>query len=169
MLCVCLCTDLSVAEVRCGHIAGEQRVVCLCVCLCTDLCVCVSVCVYRSLYVCVQICLSLRDGVGISLVNSVPEELVYVALRNIQVEIASRHAQVTIDVSVADVKVGAVLKLALLHAQDAFASCLCLLNSQETSGRRYQFFFNFVKICTDFCIAWARQAGRKGRGEFRRC
>ena len=32
------------------------------------------------------------------------------------------------------------------------------------------FCFNFVKICTDLCIAsWARQAGRKGRGKFRRC
>ena len=42
--------------------------------------------------------------------------------------------------------------------------------SQETGGRRYNFFFNFVKMCTDLCIAWTRQAGRKGRpGEFRRC
>ena len=41
--------------------------------------------------------------------------------------------------------------------------------SQETSGRRYNFLFNFVKLCTDLCIAWARQAGRKERGEFRRC
>ncbi|XP_076466689.1 LOW QUALITY PROTEIN: intermembrane lipid transfer protein VPS13D-like [Babylonia areolata] len=52
-----------------------------------------------------EVCLSLRDGIGISLVNSTPEELVYVTLRNIQVEIASRQSHLTCDVSVADVKV----------------------------------------------------------------
>ena len=54
---------------------------------------------------CVQISLSLRDGVGISLVNSLPEELVYITLRNIQVEISSQHSQLTVDASVAEVKV----------------------------------------------------------------
>ncbi|KAL8611447.1 hypothetical protein ACOMHN_014502 [Nucella lapillus] len=52
-----------------------------------------------------EISLSLRDGVGISLVNSTPEELVYVRLRNIQVEISARHSHVNIEASVADVKV----------------------------------------------------------------
>ena len=55
--------------------------------------------------VCVQIALSLKDGIGISLVNSLPEELVYITLRNIQVEITSRTSQLTVNASVAEVKV----------------------------------------------------------------
>ena len=44
------------------------------------------------------------------------------------------------------------------------ARCCLGQRSQETSRRRYNcFFFNFVKICSDLCIAWAKQAGRKGR------
>ena len=70
-----------------------------------------------------------------------------------------------------------------LELPPPFLHCVLLMNclplsfsvwglspfSQERSGQRYNFLFNFVKICTDLCIAWARQAGRKGRGEFRRC
>ena len=46
----------------------------------------------------------------------------------------------------------------------------CFASWQSRDERtEIQTIFKFVKICTDFCIVWARQAGRKGRGEFRRC
>ena len=63
--------------------------------------------------VCVQIALSLKDGIGISLVNSLPEELVYITLRNIQVEITSRTSQLTVNASVAEVKVRTWLRCTL--------------------------------------------------------
>ena len=74
---------------------------------------------------CVQISLSLRDGVGISLVNSLPEELVYITLRNIQVEISSQHSQLTVDASVAEVKVRTWHRFILIFKGDvSFNTCV---------------------------------------------
>jgi hypothetical protein len=42
---------------------------------------------------------------GLSLVNSTPEELVYISLRNIQVDMISKQSSVTVEASVKDIQV----------------------------------------------------------------
>ena len=99
-----VCGQTKVLRAVCGE-CGQTKVLRV---------VCGQTKVLRAVYgVCVQIALSLKDGIGISLVNSLPEELVYITLRNIQVEITSRTSQLTVNASVAEVKVRTWLRCTL--------------------------------------------------------
>uniref|UniRef100_A0A8W8ME86 Intermembrane lipid transfer protein VPS13-like C-terminal domain-containing protein n=1 Tax=Magallana gigas TaxID=29159 RepID=A0A8W8ME86_MAGGI len=52
-----------------------------------------------------EICMSLKGGLGVSLVNHTPEELVYISLQNISLEYLSNPNSTTADISVASVQV----------------------------------------------------------------
>ncbi|XP_062579526.1 intermembrane lipid transfer protein VPS13D-like isoform X2 [Saccostrea cucullata] len=52
-----------------------------------------------------EICMSLKDGLGLSLVNYSPEELVYISLQNISLDYISNPNYMTVDVAVANVQV----------------------------------------------------------------
>lgn len=52
-----------------------------------------------------EICMSLKGGLGVSLVNHTPEELVYISLQNISLEYLSNHNSTTADISVASIQV----------------------------------------------------------------
>ena len=49
--------------------------------------------------------MSLKGGLGVSLVNSTPEELVYISLQNISLDYISNANSTTADISVANVQV----------------------------------------------------------------
>lgn len=49
--------------------------------------------------------MSLKGGLGVSLVNHTPEELVYISLQNISLEYLSNPNSTTADISVASVQV----------------------------------------------------------------
>ena len=53
----------------------------------------------------VQVVVSLKAGVGISLVNHVPEELVYITLKNIEVKLSSTSSGQILDASVGNIQV----------------------------------------------------------------
>ncbi|XP_071113916.1 intermembrane lipid transfer protein VPS13D-like [Haliotis cracherodii] len=53
----------------------------------------------------IEVIFNLKGGLGVSLVNSVPEELVYISLSNITVEMTSRVDLMTLDLSVGEVQI----------------------------------------------------------------
>lgn len=52
-----------------------------------------------------ELSMSLKGGLGISLINKVPEELVYISLSNITMDYVSTPERVSFDISVADIQV----------------------------------------------------------------
>lgn len=49
--------------------------------------------------------MNLKGGLGISLINRIPEELVYITLSNIAVEYQSSPEKILFDISVGDIQV----------------------------------------------------------------
>lgn len=50
--------------------------------------------------------MSLKGGLGISLINRFPEELVYISLSNITMDYISTPEKVNFDISVSNIQVG---------------------------------------------------------------
>lgn len=58
--------------------------------------------------------MSLKGGLGVSLVNSTPEELVYISLQNISLDYISNANSTTADISVANVQVSLMNMAAMI-------------------------------------------------------
>ena len=59
--------------------------------------------------------MSLKGGLGVSLVNSTPEELVYISLQNISLDYISNANSTTADISVANVQVSLMNMAAMIY------------------------------------------------------
>ena len=55
---------------------------------------------------CLQVMLNLIGGIGLSLVNSIPEELVYISLQRIHIDYCGSPISQTLEVTVNNIQVG---------------------------------------------------------------
>ena len=78
-----------------------------------------------------QIDVNLKGGLGLSIVNSLPEELLYISLKNIMLMYRENSKAVTMEISVSNIQVNNAMKMS-----SAFVVVLVLSNIQKSSKGR---------------------------------
>ena len=78
-----------------------------------------------------QIDVNLKGGLGLSIVNSLPEELLYISLKNIMLMYRENSKAVTMEISVSNIQVNNAMKMS-----SVFVVVLVLSNIQKSSKGR---------------------------------